>query len=231
MLIDTSTVFAMRCPECGQLQLKTLSLFSFSGCRVLDVKCSCGVSLLNIKKLNNGGYRLQLPCVICEYKHQRQISNAQMWSKKLTTLYCLETGLELGHIGPRAEVQQAVTNSNYDLESLLEQFEGDDYFNNSSVMYQVINSLHDIAEKSALYCQCGNESIELDIYPDRVELQCKQCGSINIVYAETEEDLKVIQQVEYIELAQNGFKFLDSLADNNGKSKSRKNRRKRNKHH
>ena len=100
MLIATSTVFAMRCPECGQLQFNTLSLFHFPAGRVLDIKCSCGAPLLNIKKQRNGGYRLQLPCVICEYKHQRQISNAQMWSKKLTTLYCIETGIELGHIGP-----------------------------------------------------------------------------------------------------------------------------------
>lgn len=230
MLIATSTTFAMRCPECGQLQLNTLSLFAFSGKQVLEIKCCCGTLLLTVKKQRHGGYRLQLPCVICDHKHQRHISDAQMWSQKLTTLYCLETGIELGHIGPWTEVQEAVTNSNADLEVLLDQLEGDDYFSNSAVMYQVINCLHDIAEKGALYCQCGNERIDLDIYPDRVELHCQQCGSINIVYAETEDDLKVIQRVEFIELKRNGFKFLDSIADQNGSGKPHKKRRTRNKH-
>src|SRR5690606_21707347 len=138
-------------------------------------------------------------CVICEVKHQRQISGAKLWSQQLINLYCQETGIELGHIGSEEKVKEAVMSYDYDLETLIEQFEGDDYFNNSNIMYQVINRLHDIAEKNALYCQCGNDEIDLDIFPDRVELQCKQCDSVNIIYAETEEDLSVIKKVDYIE--------------------------------
>jgi hypothetical protein len=231
MLIATSTVFAMRCPECGKLQFNKLSLFAFSGRQVLEVTCSCGTTLLVISKGKNGIYRLQLPCVICEVKHRRQISGANLWSQRLINLYCQETGIELGHIGSEEKVKEAVMSYDYDLETLIEQFEGDDYFNNSNIMYQVINRLHDIAEKNGLSCQCGNDQIDLDIFPDRVELQCKQCNSVNIIYAETEEDLNVISEVDFIELTQHGFKFLDSLASNNGKHKPKKNRRKRNKHH
>lgn len=230
MLITTSTVLAMRCSECGKLQFHKLSLFYFSGCRTLEIKCSCGATLSSITK-KRGSYRLQLSCVICEHKHQYQISGSKMWSAQLFNLYCPETGLELGHIGPEEKVEQAVLNSDSDLELLLEQFDGDDYFNNSSIMYQVINRLHDIAEKNGLYCQCGNNYIELEIFPDRVELKCKQCGSVNIIYAETEEDLNVIQGIECIELARHGFKFLDSLANHNGKPKSRGKGRKHNKYH
>jgi hypothetical protein len=66
----------------------------------------------------------------------------------------------------------------------------------------------------------------VDIFPDRLELQCKNCDSLNIIYAETEEDLKVIQQVDKIELARHGFICLDSLA-NTGKPKPKKGRHKR----
>ncbi|MEG6617439.1 hypothetical protein V6C27_13585 [Peptococcaceae bacterium 1198_IL3148] len=231
MLIATSTVLAMRCPECGKLQFNKLSLFSFSGRRMLEIKCSCGSTLLEISKSKNGSYRLQLPCVICEIKHQRIISGARLWSPEVINLYCQETGIELGHLGPEEKVREAIMSYDYDLETLIDQFAGEDYFNNSHIMYQVINRLHDIAEKSGLYCQCGNDQIELEIFPDRVELQCKECNSVNIIYAETEDDLEVIQRTDFIELTQHGFNFLDSLANGNGKHKPKKSRRKRNKHH
>lgn len=230
MLISTTTMLAMRCPECGKLEFHKLSLFSFSGSRMLEVNCSCGATLMLVTKKKNGTYGLQLPCVICDIRHRRQLSAAIIYSQKITNLYCQETGIELGHIGPEEKVREAVMNYDYDLDKLINQFEGDDYFHNSGIMYQVLNCLHDIAEKNALYCQCGNDSIEVDIFPDRLELHCKECDSINIIYAETEEDLKVIQQVENIELARHGFNCLDSLANNSGNTKTKKNRRKRNKH-
>ncbi|WP_031514221.1 hypothetical protein [Desulfofalx alkaliphila] len=230
MLINTSTVLAMRCPQCGKLEFHMLSRFAFSGRRQLEVKCACGAVLLVASKKRNGFYALQLPCVICEVKHQRQITGSKLWSQQLINLYCQETGVELGHLGPDKKVREAVKNHEYDLEKLIDQFDNDDYFNNSGIMYEVLNCLHDIAERNALYCQCGNDSIEVDIFPDRLELQCKDCDSINIIYAETEEDLRVIKEVEYIELARHGFKCLDSLANNGTKHKPKKKCRKRNKH-
>ncbi|MBM7853757.1 hypothetical protein JOC37_000122 [Desulfohalotomaculum tongense] len=228
MLVGTSTVLAMRCPECGKLEFHKLSVFSFSGQRVLEIRCSCGALLLLARKKKKN-YWLQLPCVICETNHQRQVSGAQMWSQQVINLYCQETGIELGHIGPEEKVREAVQNYDYDLKALVEQFEGDDYFVNCDVMYRAINYLHDIAEAGALYCQCGNDDIEVDIFPDRLELHCRECDSVSIIYAETEEDLKVMEQVEYIELTRHGFEFLDSLSNSSGKSKNKKNHRKHNK--
>ena len=232
MIIPTDTVLAMRCPECGKLEFHTISRFAFSGGRTVEVKCSCGATLLSAQKKTNGFYRLQLPCVICEFRHQRQISGVKLWSGQLINLYCQETGVELGHIGPEDKVREAVQSSDYDLDSLIKQFEEDDYFNNSGIMYEVLNRLHDIAEKNGLYCQCGNDAIDVEIFPERLELYCKECGSVNIIYAETEEDLEVIKKVEYIELTRHGFKFLDSWGSGSSKSKpkSKKDRRKHNKH-
>jgi anti-sigma factor RsiW len=113
-----------------------------------------------------------------------------------------------------------------ELEALADDINSEGYFHNSDIMYEVLNCLHEIAEQGELYCQCGNLKIEVELFPDCLELHCRNCDSINIIYAETEDDLNVIRQVDTIELARHGFKCLDSLANT---SKPKKTRRKRSK--
>lgn len=224
MLITTETLLAMRCPECGKLEFHQLSRFAFSGRKAIQITCSCGAVKLTMTTKKGSGYFLHIPCLVCEGKHLRSLSVKRMWSGEVTELFCPDTGMELGYLGPSEEVRSLMSDYEDELEALVNEFDSDDYFHNSEIMYEVLNCLHDIAEQGLLYCQCGNTQIEVDIFPDRLELHCKRCNSINIIYAETEEDLNVIQQVEEIELAQNGFECLDSLAST---SKPKKQRRKR----
>jgi hypothetical protein len=126
-------------------------------------------------------------------------------------LYCHDTGLELGHIGREEKVKMITSGRDRELELLIKEFGSDDFFSSSQIMYEVLQCLHLMAEKGKLYCQCGNRQVEVKIFPDRLELQCGHCGSVNIIYAETEEDLQVIRQVEEIELVKSGFEYLDSL--------------------
>lgn len=226
MLIATNAVLAMRCPECGKMEFHSFSRFAFSRGKAVSINCSCGATKLIVNTKNHASYWLQVPCVVCETKHLREISGKILWSGEVICLSCQDTDLELGHIGPESKVSEMTSSHEQELEALVDEFGCDGYFHNSEIMYEVLNCLHEIAEQGALYCQCGNHKIEVDIFPDRLELQCKNCDSINIIYAETEEDLNVIQQVDTIELARHGFKCLDSLSNSD---KPKKDRRKRNK--
>lgn len=226
MIISTHTILAMRCPECGKLDYHKLSRFDFSGQKNVKIKCSCGFVKLFVSTKNRTKYWLQVPCVVCETKHLRNLSSRMLWSDEVNYLYCQETGLELGYIGPRDEVETLAIAHEENMEALANEFDREEeYFHNSDIMYEVLNCLHDIAEQGALYCQCGNQDVEVDIFPDRLELHCKDCDSVNIIYAETEEDLRVIKEVDTIELTQNGFECLDSLA--NTTKTGKKSRRKR----
>lgn len=228
MLVSTDTMLAMCCPECGKLEYKVLSRFQVSESKTLHVNCSCGAEKLIISTKNYKDYWLQVPCVVCETKHLQRISGKQLWSRReVYYLLCQETGLELGYLGPEEKVKELSHSYEEDLQFLASDFGEDDYFHNSEIMYEVLNRLHDIAERDALYCQCGNREVEVDIFPDRLELHCKECGSINIVYAENDDDLKVIEMVDSIELTRNGFEYLDSLAST--KRAGKKPKRKRNK--
>ncbi|ABO51679.1 conserved hypothetical protein [Desulforamulus reducens MI-1] len=229
MLITNVTTLAIRCPECGALEFHNLSRFALSGRGKLQISCSCGAFLLGIVNRSAGSYWLQIPCIFCETKHIREISGVRLWGKEVIYLNCPESGLELGFIGKYEEVKELAESLDSGIESLIDELGYDEYFNNSEIMHEVMQSLQEIADNGGLYCQCGNTHIEVDVYLDRLELHCKECDSINIVYAETEEDLNVIQQVDTIELTQHGFRCLDSFSNNNSKL-AKKTRRKRNRH-
>ncbi|OPY59695.1 MAG: hypothetical protein A4E55_00044 [Pelotomaculum sp. PtaU1.Bin035] len=225
MLIATDAVLAMRCPECGKMDVHGFSRFAFPGGRAVLVKCSCGAAMLEvIKKLS--GYLLKFHCVVCETRHSREISGKALWSGEITCISCQETGLELANIGPASKIDEMVIMRGQKMGNMAGKFVSDSYFHNPGIMYEVLNCLHDIVDEGGLCCQCGNYKIEVDIFPDRLELHCKNCDSINIIYAETDEDLSVIRQVDSIELVRHGFNCLDSLV-NAGKMK--KTRQKRNK--
>ena len=227
MLITTVTTLGIRCPECGALEFHNLSRFALSGRGKLQISCSCGAFLLGVVSRPPGSYWLQIPCVFCETKHIREISGVRLWGQETICLTCPESGLELGFIGRAEDVEALAESLDTGLETLMDELVYEEYFNNPRVMHQVMQCLQEIADNGGLYCQCGNTRIEVDVFLDRLELHCKECDSINIVYAETEEDLKVIQQVDTIELAQHGFKCLDSFS--NTPKLTKKARRRRNK--
>jgi Zn finger protein HypA/HybF involved in hydrogenase expression len=224
MLITTDAVLAMRCPDCGRIDVHNFSRFAFPKGKAISISCSCGAVKLEVVK-NRSVYLFKLPCMVCETVHLHEISGKALWSGEVTRLSCRETNLVVGNIGPVSKIGEMMISHEQQLKTFFDDLGCGSYFHNARIMFEALNRLHDIVEAGELYCQCGNHKIEVDIFPDRLELHCKNCDSINIVYAET-DDLNVIRQVDSIELARHGFKCLDSLA-NAGKLK--KTRRKRNK--
>lgn len=226
MLITTNAVMAMRCPVCGKMEFHDFSRFTILKSKSAYINCSCGATKLIINTKNRSFYRLQIPCLVCETKHFMELTGKSLWSGEVIRMSCNDTDLELGYIGPEPKVKEIISSQEQELEALADDINSEGYFHNSDIMYEVLNCLHEIAEQGELYCQCGNLKIEVELFPDCLELHCRNCDSINIIYAETEDDLNVIRQVDTIELARHGFKCLDSLANT---SKPKKTRRKRSK--
>jgi hypothetical protein len=215
--IKTETVLAIRCPECGKMEYHKIQRFLVGRSGSYDVKCDCGTDVLSISTQDRSQYSLKLACVYCGDIHQHNLSGRRVWGPvDVVDLYCPETDLELGCVGQEILVRQAVDGREEELESLVSEFGQDEYFFNSQVMHKVLRFLQDISEKGSLYCQCGNRQIGVDIFPDRVELYCNKCNSVNIIYAENEDDLLVIQNLEEIQLLKNGFECLDSLSRTRG---------------
>ncbi|MGE5576886.1 MAG: hypothetical protein ACM3TT_06805 [Syntrophothermus sp.] len=209
MIVTTQQTLALRCPACGKLNYHQLSLFDFSGRRTVKVECGCGFNLFTISTRDHHSYLLQVHCTICEAAHVFTMSAQDIWQPDLASLYCPDTEMEMGFLGKSQLVHEVVDKKQLPLEDLLADMDYDDFFAAPEVMLEVLRSLQKIASRGHLYCECGNFNIEVGVFPEKIELHCPKCDSLAIVYGETEEDLRVIQQTRTIELVEGGFTSLD----------------------
>lgn len=208
MLVAERTV-AMRCPSCGKLNKRSLHPFLFSGQHTVRLECGCGAVLLQIHTRGHRTYTVQLSCVICELPHVLVLEREELWTADLVNLYCPETQVELGFLGQEEEVLKILDRNKIPLENLLIELDYDDFFDSPDVMWEVLHRLQYLASHGRLCCQCGNAHIEIDIFPDKVELHCPQCDSVAVIFGETDEDARVIKETKRIELIKGTATYLD----------------------
>lgn len=210
MLVSTQRSVALRCPLCGRLDFNQITLFDFSGRVPVRISCKCGFNKLIINTRNYKEFFLQLPCLICEEIHIIRFSRQDFLKKSTLILRCAETAQELGYIGARDSIERVIRQKQDDIESIINNLGFDDYFSNPQVMFEVLNHLHQIVEDNQLFCLCGNNHIEIDVFPEKLELHCPICQSLHIIYAETVEDLRVVKQANLIAMTEKGFTSFDS---------------------
>lgn len=199
MLVPGETTFAVRCPQCGQLETNTVSRFSLSGNRALKVNCSCGSHKLTVGT-KPGQVLLQLPCYLCDGLHFAQFPTKRFWHGRLQPLTCTETDLQLGVFGAEKEVDVYARAGGSELDRLLEDAAFGEYFDRPEIMYQALSRIHTMAEEGNLTCVCGNRQTSVDIYPDRLDLYCAECGRRRTVLAASEEDVAALEALSRIEL-------------------------------
>lgn len=203
-MIPTVSVVGMRCPECGKVELHRLSLFAFAGNSTLKIECACGSGLLGLGSRDRTRFWLQLNCPLCEGRHIYHLQREEIWSADVLALTCEESGVEVAFLGERKCVQGALRRQDRSLAQLAKELGVSDYFENPDLMYQLLESIYGIAESGNLSCECGNQNLEMEIFPDRVELRCGNCGASSKLPARQESDLWAIQQVWRINLTRNG---------------------------
>ncbi len=205
MKLYTAKTIALRCSLCGALGYHTISPFSFSGGKAVSINCECGYRKARLGTKDYRQYWLQVPCVVCETEHRFVYPAPELWTASLTEICCPGTGLGLGYLGNLSEVRTAA--AAWD-ENGATGF--DAYFVNPPVMYEIVRLLQALAGAEQLTCLCGSREIEVDLYPERLELYCRHCQSRSIIYAETAEDLKVMRDVQRIEMTPHGFACIDA---------------------
>jgi len=210
VLVDTQRILALRCPLCGRLEFNNFSLFDFSGHTPAHIICKCGFNKLTVTTKNCREFYLQIPCLICEDIHILKFSREELWDNSLVPLHCGETGQELGYIGIKTTLEKVVSKKQDDIESIVNNQGFEDYFCNPQVMLEVLNHIHRIAADNKLFCLCGNDRIEIEVFPEKLELHCPACNSLHIIYAETIDDLKIVKQANLIAMIEKGFTSFDS---------------------
>lgn len=207
MLVQTTTVVALRCPLCGKLEFYSLSLFEIAPGNFRRIKCTCGTEILRISTKDRVNFGMRIKCPMCEREHLFHLKRKEIWSAKLLELYCEDTGLEIIFIGSRGDIREGLKKQDRSLVEMVEVLGIAEYFENPDVMYRALEYLYKVAESGNLYCQCGNNHIEIEILPGTVEFHCGQCHCRGAVKAKTEQDLKLIQQIGEIRLTVKGCKI------------------------
>ena len=210
LLLSTGRMLAFRCPLCGRFSSHALSLFSFMRGRPLRINCGCGFNKMTISSAAHKNYLVRIACLACAGTHHIRLSRKEFWSEEIHRFRCAEIGVEIGYLGPEQAVRKVVEDDRDGLESIANDLGFDDFFNHPEVMLEVLGHLHFLAENENLSCQCGNRQIEVNVFPDKLELRCVSCESLLIVYAETKEDLAVVRRTPRIVMSKRGFASIDA---------------------
>ncbi|MEW6661827.1 MAG: hypothetical protein ACOY9Y_14830 [Bacillota bacterium] len=211
MLIPAATVLVFRCPACNGMDFHCLSLFSFSGSRKQSLICSCGAEILQISTKDYIAFHLQVSCMMCETKHLWYYHRKELWSNRLTCFSCPETQLDIGCAGPKEKVKQFVLCQERSLGEVAEELRRQGYFKNPEIMYTLMENLNILAETGRLQCQCGNQSLEMGIFPDNIHLRCGHCGTQGYVRAEAELDLNWLTACREVCLTHKGLAKKDKM--------------------
>ncbi len=214
MVIRTVYSLALYCSRCGKIHVHDVSAFTVKNAQSRELVCSCGQVQATITGVGHGQYLLKIPCVVCEVNHIICLDSKQLWRKhidkmQVQKIYCPNETVELGFMGEREAVEQMIAGNQREFERLLREKTDDDIdsydsydenIENPQILFDVLNKIHDIAEKGHIYCLCGSVDIEAVVLPDCIELQCQHCGGRQAISAATDKDLQQAEQLELIEL-------------------------------
>lgn len=194
MLIDTCITVAYKCPSCGSFEFFSRSLFELTSKGHIYCTCGCKRSRISIAKDSDKTFRAGTLCIGCGNRHIYILDKNQLLYGDIQTFKCPVKGIKLFFAGKDNLVRETVDKLEQELDSLIDTFGYDSYFLNTQVMYNSLNKIHDIAAKGNLFCECGENDIELILQPDRILLVCRKCSGSKTIFARTNGDLKDIMR-------------------------------------
>lgn len=201
MLIETAVALVVRCCECGKLSLVTESLFSFRR-EIKKVKCGCGRFLVKLGLGAKGSLGVGIMCFLCEEWHQVTMPRSLFWGGRVKTLYCPESGIELCLVGAQEPVRERALSGNLEIMGLTSALPFDDFFHNADVIFEILNCLYQLNHDSLISCRCGNREMKFNLFKDRIEIRCLECGKLLVVPAVSPPDLERIRGLAELKLEQ-----------------------------
>lgn len=161
--------------------------------------CSCGHHQLTVGVRQRQVW-LQVPCYLCDGLHFLYYTPSEFWGAGLKQLNCTETDLQLGVFGDPEAVSAYAKPGCSELERILGDAAFDDYFDQPEIMYQALSVVRELSEEGNVSCICGGQEITVDVFPDRLELACLDCGRHRVVPAATDEDLSWLLGASHLQV-------------------------------
>ncbi len=192
MLIDTSVTIAYKCTFCGSFEFFNISLFTLLCKKDYSLSCRCKMSHATIKQEGENSFLINIPCIGCENEHTYLLKKSSILLGEPIVFSCPETDMPICFTGRDEAVRRKVDNLEEEFDDLMDTYGYESYFNNTQVMFDTLNCIHDIALKGNLYCECGSEEIDLVLLSDCILLRCEKCACSEKIPAAKNKDLKDI---------------------------------------
>lgn len=189
---------AYRCPECGTATVGLVSEFALNT-SMMRLKCSCGGSSLDISLTREKKLKLSVPCVFCKENHNFTLSQEVFFFHDLFQLDCPYAAMDIGYIGRKKELDEAIEKgtealnkllSNTGCESIKElqpmELDEEDALPDA-VVYDTIRLLvKDMEAEGTIDCPCHSGSYDLRYAPSGIQVFCPECGASHIFNCEAE---------------------------------------------
>lgn len=184
MIIDFNRTVAYRCASCGEITFATFSLFELSGEKGISVECSCGKSVLNIMPENKTNYTVKVKCIICDDSHQFPLSFSALVKKDCSAFMCPNVVVGLAFIGHEEAVRKNVLANEEYISEVVTACGLDHTGKNGVTMLKALDKIQDLSDSENLYCECGSNLIDVEVYEDNLILQCCLCGNKIVITAD-----------------------------------------------
>lgn len=204
MVINTVSALALYCARCGNIELHNVSRFALNNNSRHQLACSCGQVQGSIAGAGRCQYLLDIPCVLCETNHLIFLDNRLFRQAAASKIYCVEDNLELGFFGNTAAIAEIIARHKQQVARMTsEMAEQPDSqgVENSQILLEILNRVHDIAEQGGIYCCCGSTDVEASVLVDAIAVSCSQCDGRLLIPAKDEQDLARVSAMNMIELA------------------------------
>jgi len=198
LLLSGERTMAIYCPACEELHYHNFSLFQLSS-SPRAFHCICGFTQAQITK-HHRRYEVSLLTPSGE-KVRLLFTFRDFWSAPLLTFYSPEEGDVLGFFGEKKSVEEAATDFDSDF------LEPDDFFA-PEIMTEILAYLQKLASAHKIGCTCSNPSVGIDVYPDKVELVCSNCGSAILMSAVSEEDIVRLYSLSELRMKPASYTYL-----------------------
>lgn len=193
MLINLKRIVAYICPFCSNISSKALTVFNFSGRDNIKLICpthNCHEVCVRIS-YKNSKYKFEIECPLCGEKHTYTISKENFWNKPLITHKCPATGIDIFFAGEQKYVEE-ILDENSEVYSDVVDNLFDDVEQTFSILYAIIERLHELMKKDLVSCVCGNDDVDLNIINDNIVITCKKCNKSKMIEANEETLIRLL---------------------------------------
>jgi len=198
LLLSGERTMAIYCPACEQLHYHQFSLFQLSS-SPRAFHCTCGFTQAHITK-HNRRYEVSLLTPAGD-RVRLLFPFREFWSAPLLTFYSPDEGEILGYFGEAEHVKEAAADFDSDL------LEPDDFFA-PEIMTEILAYLQKLAAAQKIGCTCSDPAVGIDVYPDKVELVCSNCGSAILMSAVSEDDIARLYSLSELKMKPASYTYL-----------------------